>query len=80
MQEMHAIDQAGSVYRGVDAFWAIWQAFPAGSIYGFLGRSITLPLVNQTARMAYQVFARNRKYLPKRPSDCADSHCRSDRF
>jgi predicted DCC family thiol-disulfide oxidoreductase YuxK len=73
MYEMHAIDSQGRVYRGVEAFWAIWQAFPASTWYGLLGTLITLPGVNLLARLAYSGFARIRKYLPKR--SCEDGAC-----
>jgi len=73
MFEMHSIDRKGRVYCGVEAFWAIWQAFPTSSWYGFLGSLITFPGVNLLARLAYACFARIRKYLPKRP--CADGVC-----
>jgi len=74
MYEMHAIDRQARVYRGVEAFWAIWQAFPASTWYGLLGTLITLPGVNLLARLAYSGFARIRKYLPKR--HCDDGVCR----
>ena len=79
MERLHAIDQRGSVYRGVDAFWAIWQAFPPDSIYGFMGRVIRLPGVNGLARLGYRVFARIRKYLPKRVPVCDGGSCRIGR-
>src|SRR5665647_318236 len=60
--EMHAIDREGRVYRGVEAFWAIWRAFPASTWYGVLATLIALPGVNHLARLAYRVFARFRKY------------------
>jgi predicted DCC family thiol-disulfide oxidoreductase YuxK len=28
MSQMHAIDRNGMVFRGIDAFQAIWQTFP----------------------------------------------------
>ena len=74
MYEMHAIDRQGRVYRGVEAFWAIWHAFPASTWYGFLGTVITLPGMNLLARLAYACFARIRKYLPKR--SCENGVCR----
>lgn len=74
MYELHAIDRSGRVYRGVEAFWAIWQAFPAGTIYGVLGVVITLPLINPVARMFYRWFARIRPFLPKR-HNCRDGSC-----
>jgi predicted DCC family thiol-disulfide oxidoreductase YuxK len=66
MYELHVIDKAGTVYRGVEAFWAIWQAFPFSSIYGLMGEIITMPVINQIARLLYKGFARIRPYLPKR--------------
>lgn len=36
MFQMHAIDRTGRVYRGPEAFRAIWQAFPVSAWYGFL--------------------------------------------
>jgi predicted DCC family thiol-disulfide oxidoreductase YuxK len=76
MHQMHAIDRNGTVYRNVEAFWAIWQAFPASTFLGFLGVFITLPVVNPTARLCYKGFARIRKYLPKRDVACTTGSCR----
>jgi len=64
--ELHAIDSSGTVFRGVEAFWAMWQAFPVTSIYGVLGLMIRLPGINGAARLLYQGFARIRHALPKR--------------
>ena len=74
MYELHVIDQTGCIYRGVDAFWAIWQAFPASTVYGFMGVVVTAPVLSQVARLFYKVFARIRRYLPKRPG-CANGTC-----
>ncbi|RNC71819.1 MAG: DUF393 domain-containing protein [Desulfuromonadales bacterium] len=79
MAQMHAIDGAGRAYRGVEAFWAIWQAFPASSLYGLLGTLVMLPGVNLLARFGYRGFARIRKYLPKRNPSCDGGTCRIDR-
>lgn len=79
MAQMHAIDGAGRVYRGVEAFWAIWQAFPASSLYGLLGTLVMLPGLNLLARLGYRGFARIRKYLPKRNSSCDSGTCPIDR-
>jgi predicted DCC family thiol-disulfide oxidoreductase YuxK len=76
MYQLHAIDQSGRVYRGVEAFWAIWQAYPASTLYGFLGTLITLPVVNAIARFCYKCFARFRIYLPKRTDVCSSGTCR----
>ncbi len=77
MYELHAIDRNGRIYRGVEAFRAIWQAFPAATVYGIMGTFITLPLVNPVARLLYQGFARIRRYLPKRHS-CNSGTCSID--
>jgi predicted DCC family thiol-disulfide oxidoreductase YuxK len=70
MFQMHAIDRNGTVFRGVDAFQAIWQAFPAEPWFRFLAVLIDSPLVRPLARLAYRIFARLRKYLPKRKAVC----------
>lgn len=79
MYQMHAIDRKGTVYRNVEAFWAIWQAFPASTLLGFLGALINLPLIKPMARLCYRGFARIRKYLPKRRDACATGSCRIGR-
>jgi predicted DCC family thiol-disulfide oxidoreductase YuxK len=76
MHEMHVIDRQGRVYRGIEAFWAIWQAFPTSSVYGLMGILINLPLLNPLARLCYKGFARIRRYLPKRHRDCRSAACR----
>lgn len=76
MYQMHAIDRSGRVYRGVEAFWAIWQAFPASTLLGLMGMLITLPVLNPLARLCYRGFARIRRYLPKRRNDCTTGSCR----
>jgi len=77
MHELHALDSRDKVYRGVEAFWAIWQAFPTNSVYGLLGKLINLPVINRLAQIAYQGFARIRKYLPKRSNACMNGVCRT---
>lgn len=76
MYQMHCIDQGGRVFRGVEAFWAIWQAFPTSTFLGLCGKTIMLPLVNPIARLCYRMFASIRGYLPKRPNDCSSGSCR----
>ncbi len=78
MYELHVIDQGGGVYRGVEAFWAIWQAFPTSVMYGVMGAIIRMPLLNPIARLVYKAFARIRPYLPKR-TRCASGTCRIGR-
>jgi predicted DCC family thiol-disulfide oxidoreductase YuxK len=75
MYEMHAIDRESRVYRGVEAFRAIWQAFPASTLYGLLGALVTFPGVNLLARLAYRSFARIRRFLPKSRDACRDGTC-----
>jgi len=76
MYELHVIDRKGGVYKGIEAFWAIWQAFPAATLYGMMGTLVTLPVINPLARLCYKGFARIRRYLPKTKADCADGTCR----
>jgi len=74
MAQMHAMDASGRVYKNVDAFWAIWKAFPEKPLYRLLAATIRLPLVHPAGHLAYRLFARYRKYLPKRRS-CGDGRC-----
>jgi predicted DCC family thiol-disulfide oxidoreductase YuxK len=74
MYELHVIDRSGTIYRGVEAFWAIRQAFPASTVYGILGAIVTAPVLNPIARLLYQGFARIRPYLPKR-HNCTSGTC-----
>ncbi len=78
MYQMHALDRSGRVYRGVEAFRAIWLAFPASRLLGLCGDIIALPLVNPLARLAYRAFARLRGYLPKRSRGCTGGSCRPE--
>jgi hypothetical protein len=59
----------------VDAFRAIWQAFPASTWHGLLGALVALPGVHFLARLAYWSFARIRKFLPKSHAACPDGTC-----
>lgn len=79
MYELHVIDRGGRVYRGVEAFWAIWQAFPTSTFFGLMGTLITLPVIHPVARLCYKGFARLRPYLPKRKNDCHSGTCRIDK-
>jgi predicted DCC family thiol-disulfide oxidoreductase YuxK len=78
MYELHVVDRNGVIYRGVEAFQAIWQAFPNSPLYACLNSVIDFPLVNPIARLFYRCFARIRPWLPKRHS-CKDGACRIDR-
>jgi len=79
MYQMHAIDRSNRVFRGVEAFWAIWQAFPSSTLLGLCGVLISLPLVNPLARLGYRIFAGLRGYLPKRSNGCSSDTCRIGR-
>ncbi|MHC1697695.1 MAG: thiol-disulfide oxidoreductase DCC family protein [Geobacteraceae bacterium] len=70
MFQMHAIDRRGTVFRGVDAFLAIWRAFPGDPWLRVLGALTDFPLVRPLALLAYRIFARLRRYLPKRKAVC----------
>jgi predicted DCC family thiol-disulfide oxidoreductase YuxK len=76
MYEMHAIDGKGRVYRVVDAFAAIWFAFPDSTPYRLLGALVLFPGINLFSRGGYWCFARLRKYLPKTRDACRDGTCR----
>lgn len=65
MLELHAIDSAGRVYRGVEAFRAIWRAFPDSRRYDMLDSLLAIPGINCISRLLYRVFARIRGHLPK---------------
>ena len=78
MYELHVIDSGNRIYRGVDAFWAIWQAFPNAARYRIVAGIITMPVINSLARLLYTIFARIRPYLPKRHS-CSNASCRIDK-
>lgn len=70
MSQMHAIDRNGMVFRGIDAFQAIWQAFPGSSWCNFLVALLDVPLFRPIARLSYRIFACLRRYLPKRKAVC----------
>lgn len=78
MYEMHIIDRSGHIYLGVEAFWAIWQAFPTSTLYGLMGAMVTAPVLNQFARLLYKGFANIRPYLPKR-HNCNSGTCSIDK-
>lgn len=78
LHQLHAVAADGTVYRNVAAFCAIWQAFPPTTPYPWLARLIALPVITPLARLGYRLFARYRRYLPRR-HDCSDGSCRSGR-
>ncbi len=56
MAQMHAIDRSGTVFRGVDAFQAIWRAFPGVPWFRFLAALTGFPLIRQLACLAYRII------------------------
>jgi len=74
MTRMHVMDAEGAVYRGVDAFPVIWQAFP-DLIYRLMGKFIRLPVIHPLARIGYALFARFRPYLPRKEAACDSASC-----
>jgi predicted DCC family thiol-disulfide oxidoreductase YuxK len=77
MYELHVIDAGGTIYRNIAAFEVIWRAFPGDLFYRFLSTLFALPLFHPLARCGYRIFARLRRYLPKRRT-CASGVCRPD--
>jgi predicted DCC family thiol-disulfide oxidoreductase YuxK len=66
MRRLHVLDAEGKYYTGADGFPPIWRALPPESAYVFLARLVEMPPVNQIAKACYFIFARLRKFLPKR--------------
>ena len=50
MAQLHVRDAQGLFYTGVDAFIAIWQAYPSGSLCRLFGGLIGLPGINLLSR------------------------------
>ncbi len=74
MGRLHVLDRDGVFYMGLDAFPVIWQALP-GRIYRVLSFLVTLPGLHSLFQVVYQLFARYRKYLPKRKHSCKSERC-----
>ncbi|MDF1580349.1 MAG: DUF393 domain-containing protein [Desulfuromonadales bacterium] len=73
MARMHVKDAVGNFHVGVDAFLEIWSALPNRG-YRLLGKAIALPGIHCAARCGYALFARYRRYLPKR-TRCQGDNC-----
>lgn len=64
---MHAIEEDGTVYKGVDTFVAIWKRIPK---YKFLIPVFENKLLRPTIDLGYDFFAKHiRKRLPKKNCD-----------
>ena len=66
MRKLHVLDSEGRYYTGADGFPPIWRGLPPESAYLLLAWLIERPLVNQIAKAGYFIFARLRRFLPKR--------------
>ena len=75
MSELHVRDAHGNFNTGIDAFIAIWQAFPSGSGWRFAASLLGLPGLNSLSRGGYRVFARYRHLLPRRNKECESDTC-----
>ncbi len=75
MAELHVRDAAGNFTTGIDAFIAIWQAFPSGSIWRLSAAIFGLPGFHLISRGGYRVFARYRYLLPRRRQECDTGTC-----
>jgi predicted DCC family thiol-disulfide oxidoreductase YuxK len=75
MSELHVRDAQGNFTTGIDAFIAIWQAFPSGSVWRLAAAFCGLPGVYSLGRGGYRVFARWRHLLPRRRQDCEADSC-----
>ncbi len=75
MSELHVRDAHGNFTTGIDAFIAIWQAFPSGSAWRLAAALFGLPGIHLLSRGGYRVFARYRHLLPRRRQDCETSAC-----
>lgn len=62
-EKLHVIDINNKVHIGVDAFVCIWNQILG---YKWLSWLIKLPIIYQLAKVGYVIFAKNRKYLPKK--------------
>jgi predicted DCC family thiol-disulfide oxidoreductase YuxK len=74
MAQMHALDAAGRFFRGVDAFPAIWTTFPERR-YRLLAALLGLRGLHGLAACGYRLFARLRRFLPRRPTTCSGGSC-----
>jgi predicted DCC family thiol-disulfide oxidoreductase YuxK len=65
-KHMHARDQDGTTFVGVDAFIEIWRRIPK---YRFLVKPAEKDIIKPILKIGYSVFAEVRPYLPKRSCD-----------
>jgi len=54
LMALHAIDEKGKLYKGIDAFIIIWQQLSYWKVLAFI---IKLPIINPVAKFLYSKFA-----------------------
>ena len=54
LKNLHAMDNNGQFHVGVEAFVLIWQQLDRWRTLAFF---ISLPMIHQTAKVAYKIFA-----------------------
>ena len=79
MGQLHVLDADGAYFLAVDAFSAIWHALP-GKLYKILSFFINLPGIHTLAKVGYRLFAKNRKYFPRRHKYCESDRCSLGNF
>ena len=55
LRRMHARDSDGNLHVGVDAFILMWEQLDRWRLLGFV---ISLPVIKQIAKVAYNLFAK----------------------
>lgn len=66
--QLHVRTPDGRWLTAVDAFLALWEVLP-GRGYRLLRGLIGRPLLRPLADAGYRLFARNRRFLPRRHCD-----------
>lgn len=66
--KLHARDNKGTFYTGVDAFRRLWDSLPH-PFYPLLSTLIGMPIVHFSARFGYSVFSRYRHLLPRKKNN-----------
>lgn len=74
MARLHVQDASGRFHVGIDAFVQIWSVLPQPGLH-LLAALVPLPGIRQLAMLGYALFARNRRYLPRRKTDCSEDRC-----
>lgn len=73
---MHAKDESGRIFTGVDAFIQIWKRLPS---FGLAVRLAENGFIRPIMDVGYHAFAKIRPYLPQRSRRlCDDGSCNTD--